>query len=440
MAKPTITLCMIVKDENHPHLLECLDSMKNHIDYWVICDTGSTDGTQDIIKNYFKEAGIEGELHEIPWEGFGKCRTKSLALCDGKADYAWVIDADDMIVGDFQFPEDILLDAYSLRIQRGDFVWWRNQIFKTGIGWEYVGVLHEYAHCPDKGPALKQGKINTPGYHIEARTLGGARNQNVDPVEKYSKDAEIFLSALTNKDDPAYEPENVRYVFYLAQSYFDSKQFDKAKEWYMKRAEMGGWEEEIFYSLFRNAICSSLIGEEWNTTMPLFLAAWNYRPIRAEPLYQIARIYRLSGYPRLGYMFAKMAKDIPYPEQDILFIGKEVWEWQLDDEISACAFYVGQFEEGYNATMRLLKDNLFPETERQRVMTNLEQYQMKMMEVQQMHQEQVAHNQQMQEEMKETKRLHDEKADLERKEKVAKADIKKAKLKKEKAKRKKQKA
>ena len=107
MAKPTITLCMIVKDENHPHLLECLDSMKNHIDYWVICDTGSTDGTQDIIKNYFKEAGIEGELHEIPWEGFGKCRTESIKLCDGKADYAWVIDADDMIVGDFEFPEDI---------------------------------------------------------------------------------------------------------------------------------------------------------------------------------------------------------------------------------------------------------------------------------------------------------------------------------------------
>ena len=40
---------MIVKNESKI-IKRCLDSVKDHIDYWVIVDTGSTDGTQDIIK------------------------------------------------------------------------------------------------------------------------------------------------------------------------------------------------------------------------------------------------------------------------------------------------------------------------------------------------------------------------------------------------------
>ena len=131
--KKTITLCMIVKDEKTPHLIECFESMKDKIDYWVICDNGSTDGTQEYIREYWAEQGIPGELIEVPWEGFGKTRTRALKECEGKADYAWVIDADDYLVGDFDFPHDLPMDAYALRIKRGNFEWWRNQIFRLEI-------------------------------------------------------------------------------------------------------------------------------------------------------------------------------------------------------------------------------------------------------------------------------------------------------------------
>jgi len=62
--KPTLTLCMIVKNESHI-ILECLNSVYKYIDYWVICDTGSTDNTKEIITNFFKEKGIPGEIHAI---------------------------------------------------------------------------------------------------------------------------------------------------------------------------------------------------------------------------------------------------------------------------------------------------------------------------------------------------------------------------------------
>ena len=71
----TLCLTMIVKNEVNI-LKKCFDSIVNHLTYWVICDTGSTDGTQEFIKNYFKEKNIPGELHETLWKNFGHNRTE----------------------------------------------------------------------------------------------------------------------------------------------------------------------------------------------------------------------------------------------------------------------------------------------------------------------------------------------------------------------------
>jgi hypothetical protein len=204
-------------------------------------------------------------------------------------------------------------------------------------------------------------------YRVVARTMG-ARNKDINPIDKYKKDAETLEKALID------EPGNVRYQFYLAQSYFDSHQWEKSEAAYIKRAEMGGWPEEVYYSIYRIGICRALQNKPWIEIQQAFLDAYNTRPQRAEPLYQVARIYRLNGKPALAYVFAKMAAEIPYPKDDILFIDNDVYRYGILDEIGSTAFYAGKVEVGYNACKALLDRKLLPESEVERVTKNLHEY------------------------------------------------------------------
>ena len=281
-----------------------------------------------------------------------------------------MIDADDTLEGKPDFPNTLVADAYTLRIKRGDFTWYRNHIFRLDANWRYEGILHEYAAC-EKAPF--QASRLTGDYHIEARTEGG-RNIDISPQEKYLKDAEQLLDALTNKNSPFYQPDNSRYVFYLAQSYFDAGEYEPAKEWYIKRASMAGWEEEVFYSMYRVGICNCILEKPWHECMDAFLQAWTYRPIRAEPLWQLARLYRQNGNPRLGYLFAKAGLDTIFPEQDILFIAHDIWDWGLLDEVAACSYYVHKFDEGLAACNILLQEGKLPKEHVPRIKDNVKHY------------------------------------------------------------------
>jgi hypothetical protein len=137
---------------------------------------------------------------------------------------------------------------------------------------------------------------------------------------------------------------------------------------------MGGWEEEQFYSAFRIGMCRGLLNKPWEQIQQAFLESWELRPHRAEPLYQIARVYRLMGHPRLGFLFAQMASQMPYPSEDILFVSEDVYRYGILDEIGSTAFYAGKPHMGYAACKKLLTENRLPQDQLERVQNNLNQY------------------------------------------------------------------
>ena len=170
--RPTVTLCMIVKMKNtlSPSVLNLFTSISTDM-ISLILDLAierkkSSKSFLMKSKSPVKFMNPTGKVSENPELSLFKTQKKV------ECDYAWVIDADDRVEGNFKYPkpEDMTADSYALNIHRGEFNWWRNQIFKLSSGWRYVGVLHEYAECKGKTEKGEQAiTIQLKGnYHIDA--------------------------------------------------------------------------------------------------------------------------------------------------------------------------------------------------------------------------------------------------------------------------------
>ena len=356
-AGPAICLSMIVRDEAHI-VGEVLDAVAPYITSWVIVDTGSEDGTQELIRSHMAGLGIPGELHERPWQDFGHNRSEALTLAQGHGDYIWVMDADDTVVGTPDFSH-LSADAYYMRIRMSasDWIHWRPQLFRDGMPWRYLGVIHEYPHCEDPHVAERlEGD-----YYIEARSVGG---RSIDRQKTYERDRDLLLAEVERN------PDDARSVVYLAQTYVALGDFVNARRWAARRAEMGGWDEEIYYSICLVGESMAKLDEPWPHVQDVFLRAWAFRPTRAEPLAAIASRYRAEQRYRLGYLFARRAAAIPLPEQDTLFVNPDVYAWRAVDEQAVCALGIGEHEEAFTLCRRLLAQPNIPDEDRTRIAAN----------------------------------------------------------------------
>ena len=326
----TIALCMIVRNEA-AILPRCLRSVRHLIDAWVICDTGSSDETCDVIAREL--AAVPGELHESTWVDFGHNRSELLELARGSADYLLLLDADMTVRVNGPFPE-LAADAYLLRetgsldfgvirLVRGDRTWW------------YVGSTHEYIASDGQ-----YGQAELPELAIEHHADGWARD------DKLMRDVGLL------KGDLARDPGNPRAIFYLAQTYRDLGKVDLAIGGYRQRVELGGWDEEVFYANLQEGVLRAEHGRERATEV--LLEAWERRPSRAEPLYELARLHRHVSQPAVAHVFAARGLEIPYPA-DVLFVHRAVYEWGLRHELAAAAASLGALREA-RAAARLLVD------------------------------------------------------------------------------------
>ncbi|MGW0389427.1 tetratricopeptide repeat-containing glycosyltransferase [Streptomyces sp. NPDC003042] len=349
---------MIVRNEA-PVIRRCLESVRPLIDTWVIVDTGSTDGTQSIIRECFSD--LPGVLHERPWKGFDLSRSEAIDLARSSADYLLFIDADDLmqVQPGFRMP-DLTADAYGVALHDGPIIHWRPALVATRLPWRYVGVLHEYIDC---GAEYSRGLLE--GANI-LTVGGGARLVEDGQRKKYLRDAEILQQGLIK------EPDNSRYVFYLAQSWRDADEPEKSLAAYDRRAGMGGFAEEVFCSRLYAARTAADLNKPWAEVMDRFLRAHESRPSRAEALGELARRCRLGSRWPLAYLFARQAARIPFPDDDILFVEFDWYEWSALDELAVAAYWVGEYQESMDCCERLLEGGKLPDEHRDRVSANLE--------------------------------------------------------------------
>lgn len=351
--KKTICLNMIVKNEKSV-ICDCLNSVKPIIDYWVIVDTGSSDGTQEIIKECMK--GIPGELYERPWKNFEHNRNEALDLAKEKSDYCLIMDADDYLAFDpaFHLPE-LTADGYQIHINLCDMSWDRIQIINMKKDWRWKGVLHEYLTSDNPCTLARLDHVSY------VATRGGARSK--DP-KKYIKDAAVLEEALRT------EPNNSRYMFYLAQSYRDADMPEKALECYQKRVTMGGWDEETYISLIRIAQLEQILQKPSSDIIAAYFTAYRFRPSRAEALYTLADLLNNNRDHAIAYGLLKSHDYLPTPTKDILFRHEWMEKWGLMFQESISAYHIQQYQESLDLCDELLKRSDLPEAYKKAVERN----------------------------------------------------------------------
>jgi glycosyltransferase involved in cell wall biosynthesis len=328
---------MIVKNESRV-IQRLLSSVANVVDCYCICDTGSTDNTVEIIQDFFKERGIPGAIIHEPFRDFGYNRTFALHACAYQAetkdaDYILLLDADMIFrppADPAEFKRSLIKDVYYIFQGRPGF-YYKNIRVVRNVKYNYWGVTHEYLNFP---PGSSEGTLPFDYTHINDVGDGGAKK------DKFERDIRLLKRGLEEL------PDNVRYTFYLANSYKDAGQKENAAATYKRRTELGGWYEEVWNSFYQMGHCCLELGRPMEA-IDAWLQAFQVHPKRMENLYEIAKYYRENSKNHLAYEFFLIADRVrkEYGANiEYLFLQKTIYEYKLDYEFTIIGYYVNHEE------------------------------------------------------------------------------------------------
>jgi len=339
--KQTICLNMIVKDEAHiiaKTLQNILDNIP--ITYWVVSDTGSTDNTKDIIKTFFNDKNIPGEIFDDKWQDFGHNRTLALEHAYNKTDYLLIFDADDSFHGEFVLPEKLDKDTYHLKFGDcgGVFVYNRPLLINNRKKFSFNGVLHEFLVSP---PNVTSSIIK--GNYFISSGKNGARNN--DPY-KYKKDATILSAAYEKEKDESLKD---RYAFYCAQSYKDANNKEKAIEWYKRTLTRNNWVQEKYYASLTIGHLYKALGDT-EKALHYWIKSSQYDMHRIEGIVLACQEYLKQG---VHYMVMILYENFKNYKKTIgnmsskLFLDKSKYNYGLEIHASVAAAYSHKPQLGY---------------------------------------------------------------------------------------------
>eukprot|EP01084_Bolivina_argentea_P038958 72009_1 len=247
-----IGLSIIIKNEESvlPRLLNSLKS-EFELDYYQFCDTGSTDSTIEIIKEFLKTNN--GNLSHHEWVNFGVNRNQCLNEIykqKSNLDYILFSDADWILhIKNPNWKNEIEYDINMVASEYPDLLFRMILLINSSINCQYYGVIHEYLSCEGN---YSQGEFN--GFTFENKP-----DPEKDLINKWRKYEQLLLEEIKK------HPFDVRNIFYLARTYEDLGEYSKAINFYRKRANFHeeSWVEETWYSLYKIGYCRMLQGESF---------------------------------------------------------------------------------------------------------------------------------------------------------------------------------
>jgi hypothetical protein len=353
-----LALNFICKDES-PVIEKMLESAKGIIDLIVVNDTGSTDGTQQIIKNFGEKYGIPTYVFERPFDDFEKSRNHAMQkLRDVVKELGWNpeqvhgfwFDCDETLVIDPKFAKSqFTKDLYMINTYIGNMKYTRNTFFKVSKAFRWYGPVHEFIVCDDQN--ITSGLAEN--IHVDVKMTGNSWMGDI--AEKYASHA-YKLEAYINKNR-----QDPRWIFYTAQSWHDAasikdnraendERLRRSLKYYRERVQRpDGYAEEIYYAQFRIGTIMRLLEEPWHLTHMELLKAYQIDPLRGESIKVIIDHYLMLQEWNMAYMYSKFAKTTfhgknPYPTR-LLFVDEATYVWKFAEAHAAASFYTGRMDE-----------------------------------------------------------------------------------------------
>lgn len=323
-----IIALLMIRNESRI-IKRCIESCLKICDAVLVEDTGSTDNTVQVLREFLGTLPVPTRLVESSWINFGKSRTASFVSCqkfcsdlgwNGRHTYALAVDADMvMMCGEtpiIDLKKKMTVSGYTLTQKAGTLHYINMRLMRLSDPWKCIGATHEYWELPS---GESQGQIDDRILYIDDRNDGGCKS------DKFERDKRLLIEELVHS------PDNPRTAFYLAQTYKCLGKWKDSIKMYKRRIRIGGWFEEVWFSHYMIAWNFIQLGEFEKAELWV-QRAQKYNSYRAEALIMLVRVLREKcGAHWKAWHYLQEARKIKKPDT-ALFLESEVYEWGLDLE------------------------------------------------------------------------------------------------------------
>jgi glycosyltransferase involved in cell wall biosynthesis len=335
--KPKIVMISMFKNESKG-IRRMLESVYKHIDFYVLQDNGSTDGTPDIVKEFFADKDIPGFIYNVEegWVGFGWNRDHLLQTClktDHGCDWIMKMDCDEYLEVDDDFDwspfYNTNTESFHVTAQNPGCVYYRAWIWNAKLPWKFNhDVAHECIYLDDGVTGENFERVNLPR---GLRMVGTNDGESYTVRTKYITDALKLEERLIREETML---TDTYHFWYIAKSYMDcyagdfyalgqehSKEFARRfifyfKE-YLKHMNVSGIHEMSYFSAFSIGLGYKYL-KEYKEAIEWFNAAEKYCPVRNEHIVHLAQTYDdLQQYDKMLEQTTRLInpeRKLPFPD------------------------------------------------------------------------------------------------------------------------------
>lgn len=323
----TLSVCMIVKDEEEV-LPRCLQAARRFADEIVVVDTGSTDNTMDIARQW------ADKVYTLEWrDDFAAAR--NFAFSKGTGEYLMWLDADDVVTEEnaekimelkrsMESTVDMVMMAYQVAFDEHGmptFTYERERMVRRAAGFFWQGAVHE-AITPG-------GNILHADIAIEHRKQKpGDADRNLLIYEKMLERGETL------------EP---RAQYYYARELYYHARYEEAIERFTGFLDQGqGWVENNISACQDMALCYQSLGNVDKALLSL-LRSFAYDAPRAETCCEIGHCFYQKRQFEVAIYWYETAASRPMA-QSMGFVQPDCYGYIPYLQLCLCYDALGQWQ------------------------------------------------------------------------------------------------